>query len=121
MRVIALAITTGAALALMTGAASAQQQFNGLWSVEVIPQRGNCQQTYRFPVLIQDGQVRYGGSEGIATSGAVTPRGFIRGSIGAGSVQADVKGRLSGRSGSGTWVGVGGFSCSGQWRAVRSA
>ncbi len=121
MRITILALCSGAALALGCSAASAQQQFNGSWSVEVIPQRGSCQQTYRFPVVIQDGQVRYGGSQGIAASGAVTSRGFIQGSIGAGSVQANVTGRLSGRSGSGTWVGTGSFSCAGQWRASKNA
>ncbi len=115
------ALCSSAVLALGCGAASAQQQFNGSWSVEVIPQSGSCQSTYRFPVLIQDGQVRYGGSQGIAASGAVTSRGLIQGSIGAGSVQATVKGRLSGRSGSGTWVGAGNFTCAGQWRATKSA
>jgi hypothetical protein len=121
MRVIARAITSGAALALMTSAASAQQQFNGFWSVEVIPQRGNCQQTYRFPVLIQNGQIRYGGAEGIAVSGGVTARGVIRGSVGTGAVQASVVGRLRGRSGSGTWATAGSLNCSGPWRAIKSA
>ena len=120
MRITILALCSSAVLALGCGAASAQQQFNGSWSVEVIPQSGGCQRTYRFPVVIQDGQVRYGGSEGLAASGAVTSRGVIQGSIGAGSVQANVKGRLSGRSGSGTWVGAGSFSCAGHWRAVKS-
>ncbi len=121
MRITVLALCSSAVLALGCGAASAQQQFNGSWAVEVVPQTGSCQKTYRFPILIQDGQVRYGGSQGIAASGAVTSRGLIQGSIGAGSVQASVVGRLSGRSGSGTWVGAGSFSCSGQWRAAKSA
>jgi hypothetical protein len=121
MRITLLALCSGTVLALGSGAASAQQQFNGSWSVEVIPQSGSCQRTYRFPVVIRDGQVRYGGSDGIAASGTVTSGGDIQGSIGAGSVQANVVGRLSGRSGSGTWVLAGGFSCSGQWRASRTA
>lgn len=114
-------LCSSVALVLGCSAASAQQQFNGSWSVEVIPHSGSCQRTYRFPVLIQDGQVRYGGADGIAASGAVTSAGVIQGSIGAGSVQASVKGRLSGRSGSGTWAGVGGFGCAGQWRALKIA
>ncbi len=72
MRITLLALCSGTVLALGSGAASAQQQFNGSWSVEVIPQSGSCQRTYRFPVVIRDGQVRYGGSDGIAASGTVT-------------------------------------------------
>ena len=121
MRITLLALCSGAILVLGCGPASAQQQFNGSWSVEVIPQSGSCQRTHRFPVVIRDGQVRYGGTDGMAASGTVTSRGDIQGSIGAGSVQANVMGRLSGRSGSGTWVLAGGFSCSGQWRAAKSA
>jgi hypothetical protein len=121
MRISTLALCSGVALALGCSPAFAQQQFNGSWNVEVIPQSGSCQQTYQFAVVIQNGQVRYGGTDGIAASGAVTPRGAIQGSIGAGSVQANVKGRLSGRSGSGTWVGAGSFACAGQWRATKSS
>lgn len=120
MRVCTLVFSPVVVLTLMGNTASAQQQFNGSWSVEVIPQSGSCQRTYRFPVMIQNGQVRYGGTDGIAASGAVTSKGYIRGTIGAGSVQASVSGRLSRRSGSGTWAGAGGFSCAGQWRAVKS-
>jgi hypothetical protein len=121
MRISTLALCSGVALALGCSPAFAQQQFNGSWNVEVIPQSGSCQQTYQFAVVIQNGQVRYGGTDGIAASGAVTPSGAIQGSIGAGSVQANVKGRLSGRSGSGTWVGAGSFACAGQWRATKSS
>ncbi len=121
MRIIVFALTSLAAMALTSGLALAQQQFNGSWSVEVIPQKGGCDRTYRFPVVIQDGQVRYSGAEGITVSGAVTSKGVLRGSVGAGAVQASVVGRLRGRSGSGTWATAGGLNCSGPWRAAKSA
>ena len=121
MRIIALALSSGVSLAFWCSPASAQQQFDGSWSVQVVPQSGICQRTYQFPVVIQNGRVRYGGPDGITASGAVTSRGVIQGSIGAGSVQANVTGRLSGRSGSGTWVGAGSFACAGQWRATKGA
>ncbi len=117
MRIISLTIAFGVALALTGGAASAQQQFDGNWSIEVITESGSCDRAYRFPVMIQDGQVRYGGPERVNVSAAVTPTGDIRGSVGRGSAQANVTGRLSGRSGSGTWAGSGSLRCAGQWRA----
>jgi hypothetical protein len=119
MRVQVLALVSGVALALTCSAASAQQQFNGTWTVEVIPRSGTCDRTYRIPVIIRNGRVSYGGADGIGVSGAVTSRGAVRGSIGAGMVQASVAGRLTRRSGSGTWAASGSLNCSGQWRAAK--
>src|SRR5215212_2131926 len=76
----------GVALTLSFSEASAQQQFNGRWSVEVIPQRGFCNKGLSFPVVIQNGQVRYAGAEGIGVTGAVTRRGVIQGSVGIGPI-----------------------------------
>ncbi len=121
MRIIPLTIAGGIALALTGGVASAQQQFNGDWSIEVITESGSCDRAYRFPVMIQNGQVRYGGPQRVSVSGAVTPTGDIRGSVGRGSAQANVMGRLSGRSGSGTWEGSGRLRCAGHWRAEKQA
>ena len=119
MNIPALALASGVTLALTCSASSAQQQFNGTWNVDVVPQSGICDRTYRIPVIIQDGQVRYGGADGVGVSGAVTSRGSIRGSVGAGSLQASVVGRLLRRSGSGTWATTGSLKCAGQWRAAR--
>ena len=121
MRMIPFTVAFAGALALTGGTVSAQQQFNGDWSIEVITESGSCDRAYRFPVVIQNGQVRYGGPERVNVSGAVTPTGDIRGSVGRGSAQANVMGRLSGRSGSGTWAGSGSLRCSGQWRAEKQA
>jgi len=121
MRTNGLALVYGAALMLMSDGAAAQQQFNGSWSVEVIPQRGNCDRTLTFPVIVQNGQIRYGGMDGLAVSGGVTAKGSIRGSVGAGPVQVSVVGRLKGQAGSGTWASAGSLICSGQWRAAKRA
>ncbi len=40
MRIIALAFASG--VTLIGSAASAQQQFDGNWSVDVITERGSC-------------------------------------------------------------------------------
>jgi len=116
-----LALAIGAALSVSGGAASAQQRFDGNWSVAVVTLSGSCQKAYRFPITIQNGQVRYGGAEGIGVSGAVTSKGVIRGSLGVGLAQATVTGRLSSRTGSGTWAGSGSLNCSGQWQAEKRA
>ncbi len=120
MRIISLTLSC-AVLVLTAGAASAQQQFNGNWSVEVITEKGRCDRAYRFPVVIQNGEVRYGGPESVNASGRVTSRGMIRGTLGRGSAQATVVGNLMERSGSGTWTGSGSLNCTGQWRAEKRA
>ncbi len=121
MRIIALAFASGAALTLVGSAVSAQQQFDGNWSVDVITERGSCSKAYRFPMVIQNGQVRYSGPLDIGVAVAVASSGVVQGNVGRGAVQAAVMGRLSGRSGSGTWTGTGSLNCSGQWQAEKSA
>ncbi len=120
MRLVALAFISGAASALTGGVASAQQQFNGNRSVEVLTRTGSCSPAYQIPVVIQNGQVSH--SSGVfGLSGGVTSRGVLRGRVGSGSMQARVVGRLSRRSGSGTWERSDSLSCSGQWRAEKLA
>lgn len=114
MRVLHCASAVFAGLLVSAGSADAQQQFNGRWSVEVITEQGNCDKAYRFPVVIEDGQARYGGSEGFNATGSVASNGSVTGSISRGQTRADIKGRLAGAAGSGTWAsGSGG--CSGRW------
>ena len=112
----------GLALLASTAAhaqAQAQAQFNGNWSVEVITEKGECDKAYRYPVVIQNGQVRYGGPEQFNASGSVQANGAVSGSISRGSDRANVTGRLSGASGSGTWTAQGGRTCSGRWQAEK--
>ncbi len=121
MRIVTLALASGAALALTGSAASAQQQFNGNWSVDVVTEKGSCSRSYRFPMIIQNGQVRYGGPLEIGVAVTITSGGVVQGSVGRGAVQANVMGRLVGNSGSGTWAGTGSLNCAGQWKAEKSA
>lgn len=89
---------------LATGAAAATDRFDGAWSVVVLTERGNCSPTYQFPILIEEGRARYGGTGGVAVSG---------------SVGVNVAGRLSGVSGGGTWTAGGALTCSGRWQAEK--
>jgi hypothetical protein len=108
-----------ASLAAMSGAAQAQQQFNGRWSVEVITEKGECDKAYRYPVSVQNGRVTYAGEMNFQINGQVAANGAVQGSIVApqGQGRADVKGRLEGGFGSGTWVARGQMNCSGRWMA----
>lgn len=107
--------TIAVAALLVSAGAQAQQQFNGSWSVEVITEQGQCDKAYRFPVVIEGGQARYGGSGGFNANGSVSPNGAVTASISRGQIQADIKGRLAGTAGSGTWAMAGSRACSGRW------
>jgi hypothetical protein len=107
------------ALAVLSSPVLAQQQFSGRWSVQAVTEEGACSRAYRYPILIQDGTVSHGGSAGPAVSGRVQANGAIQGSIQRDTTRADVVGRLSERSGSGTWRTSGAVSCSGHWNAKK--
>ena len=113
---LAAALIGMSALGLGKGA-NAQAQFNGNWSVLVLTESGNCDRAYRYPVAVENGRVRYAGEAPVSISGQVGRSGVVQGSITGGGNRANVRGKLSGGSGSGTWTLAGGRSCSGTWSA----
>jgi hypothetical protein len=102
-----------------SGAAAQSARFDGNWSVLVLTEKGECNRVYRFPIVIEDGQARYGGAEGVAVTGSVASNGAVRGSIGAGGASVNVSGRLAGAAGGGTWTAGGFRTCSGRWEAEK--
>jgi hypothetical protein len=114
-----LALTAAIALgaATISGAALSQKgnPHDGNWSVEVITQKGDCDKAYRYPITVQNGAIRYGGSEAFNASGGITSAGAVKGSISRGEQRAQVTGRVSGTRGNGTWQTSTG--CSGVWNA----
>jgi len=120
-------VSQAAAAAVLTtvlvpaGSAQAQQQFNGNWSVQVITEKGECNKTYSLPVVIEDGRARYPGAVGTDALGSVSRAGVVRASFSWGGTQADIKGRLSGKAGSGTWATTGARGCSGRWIGERQS
>lgn len=109
------------AAALASGAAQAQtSKFDGRWSVEVITEQGECDRAYRWPVVVENGRARYGGPENFQLSGTIQPNGAISGTIARGQDRANVRGRLSGGAGAGSWTAqAGSRNCSGRWNAEK--
>lgn len=95
------------------------RQFDGNWSVEVVTEQGGCDRAYRYSVIVQNGQARYGGPENFDVNGQVRSNGSVTASISRGQDRANVSGRLSGSSGRGTWTTSGGRTCSGYWNAEK--
>ncbi len=94
-------------------------QFDGRWSVEVVTEQGGCDRAYRYSVIVQNGQTRYGGPENFDIEGQVRSNGSVTASISRGQDRANVSGRLSGDMGRGTWTTSGGRTCSGYWNAEK--
>ena len=105
--------------ALINNASLAQQQFDGRWRVQAIPEKGPCIRARRYSVAIENGTMRNANTkmEKVNVSGGLEVSGRIRGSIQRNKTQVDVTGSLSGRAGSGDWAIAGRVACSGRWTA----
>jgi hypothetical protein len=109
------ALASSAVLA-QTETASLAQKFDGKWSVLIVTEQGNCDRAYRYPLLIQNGNVLYGGKKNFNVSGQVQPSGAVVVSVTQGNQGALGTGQLSGKYGSGKWQAPAG-GCSGRWQA----
>jgi hypothetical protein len=110
-----------ASVALSAPAANAVVR-DGIWSVLIITEKGECDRGYRYEVKVVNGHISYNGDAAIDLAGTVTPDGATKVSIKAGDKGASGTGRLSARSGAGIWHGVGSAgSCAGRWESRVSA
>ena len=109
------ALASSAALA-QTETAALADSFDGKWSVLIVTEQGNCDRAYRYPLLIQNGNVLYGGKKNFNVSGQVQPSGAVVVSVTQGNAGAVGTGRLNGKYGSGKWEAPQG-GCSGRWQA----
>lgn len=112
-------IAAGLGALAFSGAAQAQEKFDGRWSVLLETQKGECDRAYRYPVAIKNGIVSYAGDAGFEVTGKVASNGNVQGSVASGQTRASVRGRLAGSSGSGTWMISGSRNCSGSFSAEK--
>jgi hypothetical protein len=90
--------------------------YDGLWSVSIVTEKGDCDRGYRYPIRISRGVLSNAGDTDFTIAGSVGPTGLIRVTVSHGSASASGLGRLAGNIGSGSWSGG---SCSGAWTAER--
>ncbi len=107
--------------ALIGHAALAQQQLDGRWSVEAIPESGGCRRPQHYTVVVKNGIARnaVSGRTTDRVTGGLEPDGRVRARIQRHRAQVEVTGKLEGRSGSGTWTIAGSMTCSGRWTASK--
>jgi hypothetical protein len=116
-RLVGCAIGALVAVSALTVAANAgSPRYDGMWSVSIVTQKGDCDRGYRCPIRIENGAVVNGGSDPFTISGKVAPSGAITVTVSSGSKSATGSGHLAGNSGEGLWHGG---ACSGTWTAER--
>jgi hypothetical protein len=124
MKTISSSIVSGALFAIVAASATfattssfAVPSYDGLWSVSIVTEKGDCDRGYRYPIRIENGVlVNAGNVQAITINGKVQPTGAITVTVSAGSKSANGSGRLSGDAGEGRWSGG---ECSGTWTAER--
>lgn len=119
-RAIAAAIATASTIVAVAIVASttsfALPRYDGLWSVSVVTEKGDCDRGYRYPVRISNGMLANAGDAVFTITGRVGGGGTIKVTVSGGGRSATGSGRLAGNIGVGSWTGG---SCSGSWTAER--
>jgi len=105
-----------ACVTLSTTTGFAVPRYDGMWSVSIVTQKGDCIASYRYPMRIANGVLANGGDLAINVSGKVAADGAITAMVSHGDTRARASGRLSATLGRGSWSGA---SCSGSWTAER--
>jgi hypothetical protein len=123
MKTFKSSIVSGALFTLVAASATvattssyAVPAYDGLWSVSIVTEKGDCDRGYRYPIRIQNGALANAGNVKVDIAGKVQPTGAITVTVSAAGKSANGSGRLSGDLGEGRWSGG---ECSGTWTAER--
>jgi hypothetical protein len=109
-------VAVSSMLAASAASSATAPRYDGMWSVSIVTEKGDCDRGYRYPIRIANGVLANGGSDPFTISGRVAPSGSITVIVSHGDKSASGAGRLNGDSGEGYWRGG---SCSGTWTAER--
>jgi hypothetical protein len=113
---VAIASTVVAGAITASTASFAVPRYDGLWSVSIVTEKGDCDRGYRYPVRISNGMLANAGDSVFTITGRVGGTGAITVAVSAGGKSAIGSGRLAGNTGTGSWSGG---ACSGSWTAER--
>jgi hypothetical protein len=112
----AASVGCAVSIGFIAGPSEAMPRYDGLWSVLIVTEKGDCDRAYRYPVRITRGTLGNAGSAAITIAGHVAPTGRINVTVSYADKSANGSGRLDGAAGTGFWRGG---SCSGTWTAER--
>jgi hypothetical protein len=117
------ALLCAAAGLSLAGGAHAQAPRDGSWAIEVVTERGGCEQLYRYYVVVDGDAVRLRSPYGEiaqAPVGALRKDGRIDATFGQADDPVSVRGRLDADSGEGRWSAPA-RNCTGRWSAQKRA
>ena len=112
--IMASTIVAGAIIA--STASFAVPRYDGLWSVSIVTEKGDCDRGYRYPIRISNGMLANAGDTMFTIIGKVAGTGAVTVTVNAAGRSATGSGRLAGNIGTGSWSGG---ACSGSWTAER--
>ncbi len=112
----ALVAATTFTATTFTTTSFAAPRYDGLWSVSIVTEKGDCDRGYRYPIRISNGTLANAGDTAFSISGKVAPTGAIVVTVAAAGKSATGSGHLAGDMGGGHWTGG---ACSGSWTAER--
>jgi hypothetical protein len=114
-----MTVALAGSLAGLISVAEARSLYDGSWDLVFVTQRGTCDPNYSFTVNINDGIVTHPNL--VRFKGQVASSGAVRASVTVQDKYASGSGRLSDKTGRGTWRGFSGTTrCSGYWTAQRN-
>ena len=113
---IATASTLMASAIIASTTSFAVPRYDGLWSVSIVTEKGDCDRGYRYPIRISNGLLANAGNSVFTITGKVVGTGAITVTVSGGGRSAIGSGRLAGNMGMGSWTGG---ACSGSWTAER--
>ncbi len=112
----ALAAASFATVLCAAAPTAATPSYDGLWSVVIVTEQGDCDRAYRYPIRINKGSLVNAGDTAFSISGKVGGNGAVTVTVSHGDKSATGSGRLSRTEGAGSWRGG---SCAGSWSAER--
>jgi hypothetical protein len=111
-----MASTIMAGMIIASSASFAVPRYDGLWSVSIVTEKGDCDRGYRYAIRISNGTLANVGDTMFTITGKVAGTGAVTVTVNAAGRSATGSGRLAGNIGTGSWSGG---ACSGSWTAER--
>src|SRR5690242_2584361 len=91
---IAIAGVISATATIASTPSFALPRYDGLWSVSIVTEKGDCDRGYRYPVRISNGMLANAGDAVFTITGRVVGTGAITVTVSGGGKTASGSGRL---------------------------
>ncbi|MGH6801287.1 MAG: hypothetical protein ACRECZ_07730 [Methylocella sp.] len=115
---LAAALICVASAAHAQGGIATRQNHDGIYAVDIVTRRGDCDKAYHWLIAVSGGRVSSPGDTLMEASGKISRRGIVNLAFERFDQVATATGKLAKGTGSGTWSSTT-MQCAGSWRANR--